>query len=55
MVDAINEKKKEHAEKGGFDNIDQWKMYDSDRAMYDKEKLDCSFVITQDFTRAFAG
>ena len=55
MVDAINQKKKEHAEQGGFDNIDQWKMYDSDLEMYDKEKLDCSFVITQDFTRTIAG
>jgi len=51
MVDAINEKKRE----GGFENIDQWKMYDGDLAMYDKEKLDCAFVVTQDFTRTLAG
>ncbi|MCL2305438.1 MAG: hypothetical protein FWC43_08860 [Planctomycetaceae bacterium] len=51
MVGAINNKKNE----GGFDNIDQWKMYDSDIEMYDKEKLDCSFVITQDFNRTLAG
>jgi len=51
MVDAVNNKKNE----GGFDNIEQWKLYDSDLAMYDKEKLDCSFVITQDFTRTLAG
>jgi len=51
MVDAVNEKRRE----GGFDNIDQWKLYDGDLEMYDKEKLDCSFVITQDFTRTLAG
>ena len=51
MVDAINEKKRE----GGFDNIDQWNMYDGDLAMYEKEKLDCAFVVTQDFTRTLAG
>ena len=50
MVDAVNNKKNE----GGFDNIDQWKLYDSDLEMYDKEKLDCSFVITQDFTRTLS-
>jgi len=55
MVDAVNDKRREHAEHGGFDNIDQWKLYDSDLEMYDKEKLDCSFVITQDFTRTLAG
>jgi len=53
MIDTINEKKKEETE-GGFANIDQWKMYDSDLEMYEKEKLDCSFVVTQDFTRTFA-
>ena len=53
MINAVNEKKNEQTE-GGFDNIDQWKMYDSDLEMYEKEKLDCSFVITQDFTRTFA-
>ena len=51
MVDAVNEKRNE----GGFDNIDQWKLYDSDLEMYDKEKLDCAFVVTQDFTRTLAG
>ena len=50
MVDAVNSKKNE----GGFDNIEQWKLYDSDLEMYDKEKLDCSFVITQDFTRTLS-
>jgi len=54
MIDAVNDKKREHAEHGGFDNIDQWRLYDSDIEMYDKEKLDCSFVITQDFTRTLA-
>jgi len=53
MIDTINEKKKEQTE-GGFENIDQWKMYDSDIAMYEKEKLDCAFVATQDFTRTIA-
>jgi len=51
MIDAINEKKTQ----GEIDNVDQWKMYDSDIEMYEKEKLDCSFVITQDFTRTLAG
>jgi predicted dehydrogenase len=54
MVDAINQKKQEHEEKGGFDNIDQWRTYNSDLAMYDKEKLDCVFVCTQDFVRTIA-
>ena len=51
LVEAVNQKRNE----GGFDNIDQWKLYDSDLEMYDKEKLDCSFVITQDFNRTLAG
>lgn len=50
MIDAINDKKKQ----GGIDNVDQWRMYDSDLEMYDKEKLDCAFVVTQDFTRTTA-
>jgi len=53
LTEAVNEKRREEFE-GGFANIDQWKLYDSDLAMYDKEKLDCSFVVTQDFTRTFA-
>lgn len=54
-VDAVNNKRREHAEHGGFDNIDQWNLYDSDLEMYEKEKLDCSFISTQDFTRTIAG
>ena len=47
MEGAVNEKKQQ----GDIPNVDQWKLYDSDAEMYDKEKLDCAFVITQDFCR----
>ncbi|MDR0610314.1 MAG: Gfo/Idh/MocA family oxidoreductase [Planctomycetaceae bacterium] len=29
----------------------QWKLYNSDLEMFEHEKLDCAFVITQDFCR----
>ncbi|MDR1494289.1 MAG: Gfo/Idh/MocA family oxidoreductase, partial [Planctomycetaceae bacterium] len=47
MERAVKEKK----EQGQIDNVNQWKLYDSDLELFDKEKLDCAFVITQDFCR----
>ena len=47
MEGAVKEKK----EQGEIANVDQWKLYNSDREMFDNEKLDCAFVITQDFCR----
>ncbi|MDR1959081.1 MAG: Gfo/Idh/MocA family oxidoreductase [Planctomycetaceae bacterium] len=47
MEGAVKEKK----EQGEIGNVDQWKLYNSDQEMYDHEKLDCAFVITQDFCR----
>ena len=55
MEGAVRNKKNEQNPDFQIDNIDDWKLYDSDLEMYDKEKLDCSFVVTQDFTRTFAG
>ncbi len=46
---------KEKIEEGQIPNAKDWKMYDSDLEMYDQEKLDCSFVITQDHCRTLAG
>ena len=54
LNDMMNHIRREHAEHGGFDNLDQWKLYDSDAEMYDNEKLDCSFVITSDHNRTIA-
>ncbi len=51
MEGAVKEKK----DQGEIDNVDQWKLYDSDLEMYDAEKLDCAFVITQDFCRTLCG
>jgi len=51
MEGAVKEKK----DQGEINNVDQWKLYNSDEEMYDKEKLDCSFVITQDFCRTLCG
>ncbi|MDR0869359.1 MAG: Gfo/Idh/MocA family oxidoreductase [Planctomycetaceae bacterium] len=51
MVDCINQKKKE----GTIPNVADWKMYHSDLEMYEKEKLDAAFVITQDHCRTLAG
>ena len=53
LEETVNEKRREDFE-GGFPNIDEWNLYDSDLEMYDKEKLDCSFVITSDFNRTLA-
>lgn len=47
MMDCINEKKRS----GLIGEGKKWSTYGSDAEMYDKEKLDCAFVITQDFTR----
>ncbi|MDR0336046.1 MAG: Gfo/Idh/MocA family oxidoreductase [Planctomycetaceae bacterium] len=47
MENAVKEKKNQ----GEINNVDQWKLYNSDREMFDHEKLDCAFVITQDFCR----
>lgn len=51
MVDCREQKKKEGLLKDDSD----WKLYDSDLEMYDKEKLDCAFVVTQDHCRTLAG
>ncbi len=51
MEGAVKAKKDE----GAISNVDQWKLYNSDAEMYDKEKLDCAFVITQDFCRTICG
>lgn len=50
MIDCINEKKNTGLIKEG----ENWKMYDSDVELYEKEKLDCAFVITQDHCRTLA-
>ncbi|MCL2625036.1 MAG: Gfo/Idh/MocA family oxidoreductase [Planctomycetaceae bacterium] len=55
MEGAVRNKKGEQDPDFQIDNIDDWKLYNSDLEMYDKEKLDCAFVVTQDFTRTFAG
>ena len=47
MTDCINEKKKNGLIKEG----ETWATYDDDRKMFEKEKLDCVFVITQDHCR----
>ena len=47
MEGAVKNKK----DQGEIANVDQWKLYNSDQEMYDNEKLDCAFVITQDFCR----
>ncbi|MCL2347141.1 MAG: Gfo/Idh/MocA family oxidoreductase [Planctomycetaceae bacterium] len=51
MEGAVKEKK----DQGEIKNVDEWKLYNSDREMYDKEKLDCAFVVTQDFCRTLCG
>lgn len=45
--DKINE--------GLIQDESEWNLYSSDLEMYDKEKLDASFVITQDHCRVHAG
>ena len=55
MEGAVKNKKNEQNPDFQIKNVDEWKLYNSDLEMYDKEKLDCAFVITQDFTRTFAG
>ncbi|MBR4751485.1 MAG: Gfo/Idh/MocA family oxidoreductase [Thermoguttaceae bacterium] len=51
MIDCVNEKKGSGLIKDG----ENWNMYDSDVELYEKEKLDCAFVITQDHCRTLAG
>jgi len=51
MEGAVKNKKNESDPDFKIDNIDEWKLYNTDQEMYDKEKLDCAFVVTQDFTR----
>lgn len=46
MMRTIEEKKKSGLLKG-----EKWNTYDSDIEMFDKENLDCTFVITQDHNR----
>ena len=50
MIDCINEKKGS----GLIGDGEEWKMYDSDIELYEKEKLDAAFVITQDHCRTIA-
>ncbi|GHT44477.1 NADH-dependent dehydrogenase [Planctomycetales bacterium] len=47
MENAVKEKKKQ----GQIENVEQWKLYNSDVELFENEKLDCAFVITQDFCR----
>lgn len=47
MIDCINEKKNA----GVIQEGESWNMYDSDVELFDKEKLDCAFVVTQDHCR----
>ena len=51
MLDCLKKKKEE----GLIQDESDWKTYDNDLAMYDKEKLDVSFVVTQDHCRTIAG
>jgi len=50
MLDCVNEKKNS----GLIPDGESWNMYDSDVAMFEKEKLDCAFVVTQDHCRTIA-
>ena len=50
MIDCINEKKNA----GVIQEGESWNMYDSDVELYEKEKLDCAFVVTQDHCRTIA-
>ena len=50
MIDCINEKKGS----GLIGDGEEWKMYDSDIELYENEKLDAAFVITQDHCRTIA-
>ena len=52
--ETLKIKKAEQEPAFQIDNIDEWNLYDSDEEMYDKEKLDCSFIATQDHTRSLA-
>ncbi len=47
MIDCINEKKNA----GLIGENETWNMYDSDVELFDNEKLDCAFVVTQDHCR----
>ncbi|MDR3108851.1 MAG: Gfo/Idh/MocA family oxidoreductase [Planctomycetaceae bacterium] len=47
LENAVREKK----EQGQIPNVDEWKLYNSDLELFENEKLDCAFVITQDFCR----
>ena len=50
MQDCINEKKAS----GLIGENETWNMYDSDVELYEKEKLDAAFVVTQDHCRTLA-
>lgn len=50
MLDCVKQKK----ENGFLKENENWNLYDDDRAMFEKEKLDCAFVITQDHCRVSA-
>ena len=50
MQDCINEKKGS----GLISEGETWRMYDSDLELFDHEKLDAAFVITQDHCRTLA-
>ena len=47
MIDCINEKKNS----GLIGDGEEWRTYDSDVELFEKEKLDCAFVATQDHCR----
>ncbi|MBR5626581.1 MAG: Gfo/Idh/MocA family oxidoreductase [Thermoguttaceae bacterium] len=50
MIDCVNEKKAN----GLIEEGENWNMYNSDIEMFEHEKLDCAFVITQDHCRTIA-
>ena len=50
MIDCVNEKKAN----GLIEEGENWNMYNSDIEMFEHEKLDCVFVITQDHCRTIA-
>ncbi|MDO4588100.1 MAG: Gfo/Idh/MocA family oxidoreductase [Planctomycetia bacterium] len=50
MIDCVKEKEANGLIKDG----EHWNMYGSDVEMFEKEKLDCAFVITQDHCRTIA-
>ena len=54
LDETMNRMRQARSEQGGFENLEQWNLYDSDIEMYENEKLDCAFVITSDHNRTIA-